>query len=114
MFYGLDQSEVIMTQWVFVIPAHIERLNSSALCTRGASNSAGAVGRIPPGRRSNIRHSSSPSRRAIACVRISWALTRLMHRFLEDGPLQMAEPDYIATSRAAQTNIAENYVGLPV
>ena len=50
--------------------------------------------------------------------RFSWSLTRLMHRFPEDGPferaMQLAELDYIATSRAAQTSIAENYVGLPV
>jgi p-hydroxybenzoate 3-monooxygenase len=50
--------------------------------------------------------------------RFSWSLTRLMHRFPEDGPferaMQVAELDYIATSRAAQTAIAENYVGLPV
>jgi p-hydroxybenzoate 3-monooxygenase len=41
-----------------------------------------------------------------------------MHRFPEDGPferrMQVAELDYIAESRAAQTSIAENYVGLPV
>lgn len=50
--------------------------------------------------------------------RFSWSLTRLMHRFPEDGPferaMQMAELDYIAGSHAAQTSIAENYVGLPV
>ena len=50
--------------------------------------------------------------------RFSWSLTRLMHRFPEDGPferaMQLAEMDYIASSRAAQTSIAENYVGLPV
>jgi p-hydroxybenzoate 3-monooxygenase len=50
--------------------------------------------------------------------RFSWSLTRLMHRFPEDGPferaMQVAELDYIATSKAAQTSIAENYVGLPV
>jgi p-hydroxybenzoate 3-monooxygenase len=50
--------------------------------------------------------------------RFSWSLTRLMHRFPEDGPferaMQVAELDYIAWSRAAQTSIAENYVGLPV
>ena len=60
--------------------------------------------------------------RALARVwkaeRFSWSLTRLMHRFPEDGPferaMQVAELDYIASSRAAQTAIAENYVGLPV
>jgi p-hydroxybenzoate 3-monooxygenase len=50
--------------------------------------------------------------------RFSWSLTRLMHRFPEDGPferaMQVAELDYIASSRAAQTSIAENYVGLQV
>ena len=41
-----------------------------------------------------------------------------MHRFPDDGPygraMQVAELDYIATSRTAQTSIAENYVGLPI
>ncbi|WP_202385470.1 4-hydroxybenzoate 3-monooxygenase [Altericroceibacterium endophyticum] len=50
--------------------------------------------------------------------RFSWSLTKLMHRFPEDGDferkMQVAELDYIASSRAAQTSIAENYVGLPV
>jgi p-hydroxybenzoate 3-monooxygenase len=50
--------------------------------------------------------------------RFSWSLTRLMHRFPEDGPferaMQVAELDYVAESRAAQMTIAENYVGLPV
>jgi p-hydroxybenzoate 3-monooxygenase len=50
--------------------------------------------------------------------RFSWQLTKLMHRFPEDGPferrMQIAELDYIASSEAAQTAIAENYVGLPL
>lgn len=50
--------------------------------------------------------------------RFSWSLTRLMHRFPDDGPferaMQLAELDYIADSRAAQTSIAENYAGLPI
>ncbi|MDP3906116.1 4-hydroxybenzoate 3-monooxygenase [Novosphingobium sp.] len=50
--------------------------------------------------------------------RFSWSLTKLMHRFPGDGPferaMQVAELDYIASSVAAQTSIAENYVGLPV
>lgn len=50
--------------------------------------------------------------------RFSWSLTKLMHRFPEDGAferaMQLAELDYIASSRAAQMSIAENYVGLPV
>jgi p-hydroxybenzoate 3-monooxygenase len=62
------------------------------------------------------------SDRALARVwkaeRFSWYLTKLMHRFPEDGPferrMQIAELDYIAGSVAAQTVIAENYVGLPL
>jgi p-hydroxybenzoate 3-monooxygenase len=59
------------------------------------------------------------SDRALARVwKAERSLTRLMHRFPEDGPferaMQVAELDYIAGSRAAQTSIAENYVGLPL
>jgi p-hydroxybenzoate 3-monooxygenase len=50
--------------------------------------------------------------------RFSWYLTKLMHRFPEDGPfehrMQIAELDYVATSEAMQTVIAENYGGLPL
>jgi p-hydroxybenzoate 3-monooxygenase len=50
--------------------------------------------------------------------RFSWQLTRLMHRFPDadgfDRRMQEAELDYIAGSRAAQTSLAENYVGLPL
>ena len=50
--------------------------------------------------------------------RFSWSLTKLMHRFPGDGPferrMQVAEIEYIAGSAAAQTAIAENYVGLPL
>ena len=50
--------------------------------------------------------------------RFSWFLTKLMHRFPEDGAfehrMQAAELDYVASSRAMQTAIAENYVGLPL
>ncbi len=50
--------------------------------------------------------------------RFSWYLTRLMHRFPEDGAferrMQDAELDYISRSEFAQASIAENYVGLPL
>ena len=50
--------------------------------------------------------------------RFSWYLTKLMHRFPEDGPfehkMQRAELDYVASSEAMQRSIAENYVGLPL
>lgn len=50
--------------------------------------------------------------------RFSWFLTKLMHRFPEDGAfehrMQVAELNYVAESAAMQTAIAENYVGLPL
>ncbi|WP_033921676.1 4-hydroxybenzoate 3-monooxygenase [Sphingomonas sp. 37zxx] len=50
--------------------------------------------------------------------RFSWSLTRLMHRFPEDGAfehrMQRAELDYVADSVAMQSAIAENYIGLPL
>ena len=50
--------------------------------------------------------------------RFSWYLTKLMHRFPEDGAfehrMQIAEIAYVAGSEAMQTVIAENYVGLPL
>lgn len=49
--------------------------------------------------------------------RFSWSMTMLLHRFPDDGDfgsrVQEAELDYLSSSRAAQTAMAENYVGLP-
>jgi p-hydroxybenzoate 3-monooxygenase len=49
--------------------------------------------------------------------RFSWWMTTLLHRFPEAGAigqrLQRAELDYLVSSRAAATALAENYVGLP-
>ncbi len=63
-------------------------------------------------------YSATALKRVWKAERFSWSLTSLMHRFPDDGAfarrMQMAELDYIATSRAAQTMIAENYIGLPL
>jgi p-hydroxybenzoate 3-monooxygenase len=49
--------------------------------------------------------------------RFSWSMTNLMHRFPANGAfdqkVQEAELDYLSSSHAAQTAMAENYVGLP-
>jgi p-hydroxybenzoate 3-monooxygenase len=64
------------------------------------------------------RYSEMALKRVWKAERFSWSLTSLMHRFPETGAfgrrMQVAELDYIAGSRAAQTAIAENYVGLPL
>jgi p-hydroxybenzoate 3-monooxygenase len=50
--------------------------------------------------------------------RFSWWMTGLTHRFPEAAPferrIQAAELAYLAGSVAAQTTLAENYVGLPL
>lgn len=50
-------------------------------------------------------------------VRFSWSMTQLMHRFPDQGDfgqrIQESELDYLSASTAAQTALAENYVGLP-
>ncbi len=61
------------------------------------------------------------AQRALARVwkaeRFSWWMTQLLHRFPElsgfDQKLQAAELQYLFSSTAAQTALAENYVGLP-
>jgi p-hydroxybenzoate 3-monooxygenase len=49
--------------------------------------------------------------------RFSWQMTTMLHRFPEssgfDRKMQAAEMDYLFSSKAAQTALAENYVGLP-
>ena len=63
-------------------------------------------------------YSATCLRRVWKAQRFSWWLTSLMHRFPDNGPfgaqLQQAELAYLAQSRAAQTAMAENYVGLPL
>ena len=61
------------------------------------------------------------SQKALARIwkaeRFSWWMTQLLHNFPEssgfDRKIQAAELEYLFSSRAAQTALAENYVGLP-
>jgi p-hydroxybenzoate 3-monooxygenase len=50
-------------------------------------------------------------------VRFSWWMTSMLHKFPDTGPIgariQLAELDYVTSSKAAMTSLAENYVGLP-
>jgi p-hydroxybenzoate 3-monooxygenase len=45
-------------------------------------------------------------------------MTTMLHRNFEHSPfdsgIQMAELDYVISSKAASTSLAENYVGLPM
>jgi len=61
------------------------------------------------------------SRKAVSRVwkaeRFSWWMTNTLHKFPDQGAfgqrMQEAELDYLFSSRAASTSLAENYVGLP-
>ena len=73
------------------------------------------------GQRSNIgieRYSERALARVWKAERFSWWFTMLTHRFATDAgidrKMQAAEIAYIRNSRAAQTVLAENYVGLPI
>jgi p-hydroxybenzoate 3-monooxygenase len=62
-------------------------------------------------------YSDTCLRRVWKTQRFSWWMTSLLHRF--DGQsdfdhrVQLAELDYVTSSRAAAQSLAENYVGLP-
>jgi p-hydroxybenzoate 3-monooxygenase len=64
------------------------------------------------------QYSSRALRRVWQAVRFSWWMTLMLHRFPgEDvfaGRLRKNELQYLFTSQAAQTVLAENYVGLPL
>jgi p-hydroxybenzoate 3-monooxygenase len=61
------------------------------------------------------------SARALArvwkAVRFSWWMTSMLHRFPDTegfgARIQLAELDYLVSSKAAITSLSENYVGLP-
>jgi p-hydroxybenzoate 3-monooxygenase len=57
-------------------------------------------------------------RRAWHAQRFSWWMTSMLHRSDSDNPFdhrrQIAELDYLVSSRAAMTSLAENYVGRPL
>lgn len=55
-------------------------------------------------------------RRVWKVQRFSWWMTSMLHRFPDENPFdqrrQLAELDYVTSSRAAAQSLAENYVGL--
>ena len=63
------------------------------------------------------RYSETCLPRVWRAQRFSWWMTSMLHRFDGDASqqrLQLAELDYVTSSRAAATALAENYVGLPM
>jgi p-hydroxybenzoate 3-monooxygenase len=93
---------------------------------KGLNLAAGDVGLLSQAIAEHYRGSDAGiadySRRALARVwkaeRFSWWFTTMMHRCPENGEfgarMQLAELEYLMSSKAMQTAVAENYVGLPL
>ena len=64
------------------------------------------------------QYSATALRRVWRAEHFSWWMTSMLHRFHDDSPfqhrLQLAELDYVTSSKAKATTLAENYVGLPL
>src|SRR5579871_518103 len=62
-------------------------------------------------------YSATALARVWKAVRFSWWMTSMLHKFPDTGTIgariQLAELDYVCSSRAAMASLAENYVGLP-
>ena len=63
------------------------------------------------------RYSETALKRVWKATRFSWWMTTLLHHFPENegfgDRIQQTELEYLFSSKAAQTVLAENYVGLP-
>jgi p-hydroxybenzoate 3-monooxygenase len=64
------------------------------------------------------RYSDLGLRRTWRAQRFSWWMTSMLHRSDTGNPFddrrQLADLDYLVSSRAAMTSLAENYVGTPL
>jgi p-hydroxybenzoate 3-monooxygenase len=62
-------------------------------------------------------YSATALSRVWKAVRFSWWMTSMLHKFPDTGEfgarIQLAELDYLVSSKAAMTSLSENYVGLP-
>ena len=63
------------------------------------------------------RYSETALARVWKAVRFSWWMTAMLHRFPDTegigAKIQIAELDYLVSSKAASASLSENYVGLP-
>ena len=62
-------------------------------------------------------YSETALKRIWKAMRFSWWMTTMLHKFPENegfgDRIQQTEIEYLFSSKAAQTALAENYVGLP-
>ena len=64
------------------------------------------------------KYSATCLRRVWKVQRFSWWMTSMLHRFESENAFdqrrQLAELDYVTSSRPAAQSLAEKYVGLPM
>ncbi len=62
-------------------------------------------------------YSAKALTRVWKAVRFSWWMTSMLHKFPDQGEfgarIQLAELEYLVSSKAASASLSENYVGLP-
>jgi p-hydroxybenzoate 3-monooxygenase len=79
-----------------------------------------AIARFYRSRRNDLLagYSATCLSRVWKAQRFSWWMTQMLHRFGAENDFdmrrQLAELDYVVSSRAAMTALAENYTGLPM
>jgi p-hydroxybenzoate 3-monooxygenase len=61
-------------------------------------------------------YSERALRRVWRCTHFSWWMTTMLHRHGDDfdAQLQLAQLQWVASSEAAASGLAENYAGLPL
>ena len=65
---------------------------------------------------SSVRPSVRGRSEQVALTRVSWWMTSMTHRFRDCDAFKyrLAELDCVTHSRAAESSVADNYVGIPM
>ncbi|MFN2645038.1 MAG: 4-hydroxybenzoate 3-monooxygenase [Burkholderiales bacterium] len=100
-----------------VPPTGAKGLNLAAADVRVLSTALGAF--YASGDEQPLKdYSSTALRRVWRAEHFSWWMTSMLHRFHDETTfhhrLQLAELEYVVSSRAKAITLAENYVGLPL
>ncbi|HEY7181735.1 MAG TPA: 4-hydroxybenzoate 3-monooxygenase [Blastocatellia bacterium] len=99
-----------------VPPTGAKGLNLAAADVRALSRALGDYYRTGKSEPLDL-YSQTCLRRVWRAEHFSWWMTSLLHRFPDATPfqrrIQLAELEYVTSSRAAAAALAENYVGLP-
>ena len=101
-----------------VPPTGAKGLNLAVADVRVLGARARGVVRATATNRRSTSYSRDALRRVWRAEHFSWWMTTMLHRFPGGDPfdarLQLSQLAYVASSRAAATSLAENYVGFDV